>query len=185
MSTEFFTIGHSTHPFDRFLALLAQQNIEVLADIRRFPGSRKFPHFNQANLASALPEAGIEYRWLAALGGRRGKKTNGSSNNLGLRNESFRNYADYMHTEAFREGIRELLAVAGGRPTAFMCSESVFWRCHRRLVADYLLVNGVAVRHIMPSGELRPHTLTEGATVEAGELTYPQPDGADQGMVAE
>ena len=90
-----------------------------------------------------------------------------------------------MQTEEFREGVRELLAVAGARPTAFMCSESLFWRCHRRLVADYLLVNGVAVRHVMPSGELRPHTLTEGARVEAGELTYPQPDGADQGMVAE
>ena len=185
MPTQFFTIGHSMHPLGRFLALLAQQNIEVLADIRRFPGSRKFPHFNQANLASALPEVGIEYRWLAALGGRRGKKTNGSSTNLGLRNESFRNYADYMHTEEFREGIRQLLAVAGGRPTAFMCSESVFWRCHRRLVADYLLMKGMGVQHIMPSGELRPHTLTEGARIEDGELTYPNPDGADQGIAAE
>jgi uncharacterized protein (DUF488 family) len=185
MPPQLFTIGHSTHPLDRFLALLAQHHIEVVADIRRFPGSRKHPQFNRDGLATSLPEAGIEYNWLAALGGRRGKKTNGSSNNLGLRNESFRNYADYMHTEEFREGIRELLAVAGGRPTVFMCSESVFWRCHRRLVADYLLVNEVAVRHIMPSGELRLHTLTEGARVEAGALTYPHPDGADQGIVAE
>jgi uncharacterized protein (DUF488 family) len=184
MPPKLFTIGHSTHPLDRFLALLAQHGIEVLADIRRFPGSRKFPHFNQDNLASALPEVGIEYRWFEALGGRR-KKTNGSSNNLGLRNESFRNYADYMLTEEFREGVKQLLAVATGKPTAFMCSESVFWRCHRRLVADYLLVNGIAVQHIMPSGELRPHTLTEGASVEAGALTYPQPDEVDQGIVAE
>jgi uncharacterized protein (DUF488 family) len=184
MPPQLFTIGHSTHPLDRFLALLAQHGIEVLADIRRFPGSRKFPHFNQDNLASTLPEAGIQYRWFEALGGRR-KKTNGSSNNLGLRNESFRNYADYMLTEGFREGVRELLAVAAGKPTALMCSESVFWRCHRRLVADYLLVNGIAVQHIMPSGELRPHTLTKGARVEAGALTYPQPDEADQGIVAE
>ena len=179
MRPELFTIGHSTHPLDGFLKLLARHGIEALADIRRFPGSRKFPHFSQANLASALPEAGIEYRWFEALGGRRRKKNNGSSNNLGLRNESFRNYADYMHTDGFREGVSELLAVAGGRPTAFMCSESVFWRCHRRLVADYLLVNGMAVRHIMPSGELRLHTLTEGARVERGALTYPMSDGAD------
>jgi hypothetical protein len=117
MSRRLFTIGHSTHPFDRFLALLTQHGIKVLADIRRFPSSRKFPQFNQDNLASTLPEAGIEYRWLAALGGRRGKKTNGLSNNLGLRNESFRNYADYMLTEGFREGVRELLGVAMGRPT--------------------------------------------------------------------
>ncbi len=185
MPPKLFTIGHSTHPLDRFMAMLAQHGIEVLADIRRFPGSRKFPYFNQDNLASTLPEAGIEYRWLEALGGRRRKKTNGSSNNLGLRNESFRNYADYMLTKGFREGIRELLAVAGGKPTAFMCSESVFWRCHRRLVADYLLVSGIIVQHIMSARELRPHTLTEGAKVEAGVLTYPQPEGADQGIMAE
>jgi uncharacterized protein (DUF488 family) len=181
-----FTIGHSTHSLARFLGLLAQHHIEVVADIRRFPGSRKYPQFNRDALATSLMDAGVEYHWLTALGGRRGKKAmDGPSANLGLRNESFRNYADYMHTEEFREGIRELLAVAGGRPTAFMCSEGLFWRCHRRLVADYLLVNGVAVRHVMPSGELRPHTLTEGARVEAGALTYPHPDGADQGIVAE
>lgn len=181
---QLFTIGHSTHPLERFLALLARHHVEVVADIRRFPGSRKYPQFDRDGLATSLPEAGVEYHWLAALGGRRGKKANGPSANLGLRNESFRNYADYMLTEEFREGVRELLAVAGERPTAFMCSEGVFWRCHRRLVADYLLANGIAVRHIMPSGELRPHTLTEGARVEAGALTYPQSDGADQEGVA-
>ncbi len=185
MPPQLFTIGHSTHPLDRFLALLAQHHIEVVADIRRFPGSRK----SRSSTGMASPrrcrKLGIEYHWLAALGGRRGKKANGSSTNLGLQNESFRNYADYMHTEEFREGVRELLAVAGERPTAFMCSESVFWRCHRRLVAEYLLVNGIAVQHIMPSGELRPHSLTEGARLEAGTLTYPHPDGADQGIVAD
>jgi uncharacterized protein (DUF488 family) len=178
MSPQLFTIGHSTHPLNRFLALLAPHGIEVLADIRRFPGSRKFPHFNQDNLALALQEAGIEYLWIETLGGRRRKKTNGSSNNLGLRNESFRNYADYMLTEEFREGVKQLLAVATEKPTAFMCSESVFWRCHRRLVSDFLLAKGITVQHIMPSGELRPHTLTEGARVEAGELTYPPPEEA-------
>lgn len=182
MSPALFTIGHSTHPLDRFLELLAQHDIRVLADIRRFPSSRKFPHFNQASLAVELPSAGIEYHWLAALGGRRGKTTDGSSRNLSLRNESFRNYADYMLTQEFRDGIGELLTVAEEKRTAFMCSESVFWRCHRRLVADYLLVNGITVQHIMPSGELRPHTLTAGAKVRAGELTYPQ-QGEDQGVL--
>jgi len=182
MSPQLFTIGHSTHSLDRFLFLLAQHGIKVLADIRRFPGSRKFPHFNKDNLASTLPEVGIEYLWLEALGGRRHKMTSGSSKNLGLRNESFRNYADYMLTEEFREGVKQLLAVASDKPTAFMCSESVFWRCHRRLVSDYLLVKGITVQHIMPSGELRPHTLTEGARVEAEELTYPPP-GADHAQL--
>jgi uncharacterized protein (DUF488 family) len=185
MAPQLFTIGHSTHPLDAFLALLARHDIKIVADIRRFPSSRKFPQFNRDAIAASLAEAGIEYHWLAALGGRRGKKVHGPSNNLGLRNESFRNYADYMDTDEFREGVRELLAVAGGRPTVFMCSESVFWRCHRRLVADYLLVNGTTVRHIMPTGELRPHTLTEGARVEAGELTYPQQNAKDQGIEAE
>ena len=183
MPPKLFTIGHSTHSLDRFLALLASHGIEVLADIRRFPGSRSFPHFNQDKLASTLPKAGIEYRWIEALGGRRHKEANGSSKNLGLRNESFRNYADYMLTESFQDGVKQLLSIAQERPTAFMCSESVFWRCHRRLVSDFLLVHGIIVQHIMPSGELQPHTLTAGARVEAGELTYPPP-GADQAQLS-
>jgi uncharacterized protein (DUF488 family) len=178
MSPQLFTIGHSTHSLEQFLYLLNRHDVKVLADIRRFPGSRKFPHFNQENLASKLPEAGIEYHWLEPLGGRR-KTTIVSSTNLGLRNESFRNYADYMLTEGFQKGIEELLALAIGKQTAFMCSESVFWRCHRRLVSDYLLVKGIVVQHIMPAGDLRSHTLTEGAKVEGGKLTYPGP-GADQ-----
>ena len=173
-----FTVGHSTHPIEQFLALLTQHGVAALADIRRFPGSRKHPQFGQDILDQTLREAGIKYHWFEALGGRRPKKANGTTDNLGLRNESFRNYADYMLTEEFREGIRELLGVAAEKPTAFMCSESVFWRCHRRLVADYLLVKGIPVQHIMPSGELRPHTLTEGARVESGELTYPPPEEA-------
>ena len=181
MSPQLFTIGHSTHSLDELFALLAQHGVKVLADIRRFPGSRTFPHFNRENLASVLPQTGIEYHWLEVLGGRR-KKTTGLSKNLGLRNESFRNYADYMLTEEFREGMKELMAIAADKPTAFMCSESVFWRCHRRLVSDYLLANGITVQHIMPSGELQPHTLTEGARVEAEEVTYPPP-GTDQGQL--
>ena len=169
-----FSLGRSTHPLDHFLALLAQHGIEALADIRRFPGSRKYPHFNRDHLASALFQAGVEYRWFEALGGRR-QKSGGSSKNLGLRNEGFRNYADYMTAPEFHEAVGQLLGLARQERTAFMCSEGLFWRCHRRLVSDYLLAQGFAVQHIMPTGELRPHTLTEGARTEGGELSYPPP----------
>ena len=174
MPLQFFTIGHSTHPLDGFLELLARHRIEVLADIRRFPGSRKYPHFNRDCLASALPQSGVEYRWFEALGGRR-KPSGDSPKNLGLRNEGFRNYADYMATHEFHEAVGQLLGLARQKRTALMCSEGLFWRCHRRLVSDYLLAQGHVVDHIMPTGDLRPHTLTEGARTEGGELSYPPP----------
>ncbi len=166
------TIGHSNHPLDRFLALLAQHGVEAMVDIRRFPGSRKHPHFHRDNLAAALPKSGVEYCWLEALGGRRHKWWD-ESPNLGLENRGFRNYADYMRTEEFREWVRTLLEVARQKRTAIMCAEGLFWRCHRRLVSDFLAANGVTVQHIMPSGELRPHKLTNGAVIESGQVTYP------------
>jgi len=170
-------MGHSTHPLDRFLALLARHDIELVADIRRFPGSRKFPWFNRDHLASTLPPAGVDYLWIESLGGRRPKTRREFSANLGLRNESFRNYADYMATDAFREGVQELLDESSRKRTAFLCSEGLFWRCHRRLVRDFPLERGIAVQHILPSGELRRHTLTPGAEVAGGEVTYPAPKG--------
>jgi uncharacterized protein (DUF488 family) len=169
-----FTIGHSTHPLDGFLKLLTRHAIEALADIRRFPGSQKYPPFNRDGLASALPEAGVEYHWFEDLGGRR-KNSSCPSINLGLRNESFRNYVDYMATREFQEATELLFQLAGHKRTAVMCSEGLFWRCHRRLVSDYLLMRGVTVQHIMPTGELHPHTLTEGARINGGELSYPPP----------
>ena len=178
MQSPLFTIGHSTHPLDGFLDLLARHGIEALADIRRFPGSRIHPHFSRDRLASALPQAGVEYRWFEALGGRR-KQPGGSTRNLGLRNESFRNYADYMTTQEFHKAMGQLLDLARRKRTAFMCSEGLFWRCHRRLVSDDLLVRGVEVQHIMPGGELRPHSLTQGARIDGGDLCYPPPQ-ADQ-----
>ena len=174
MSPQLFTIGHSTHPLERFLALLAQHGIEVLVDIRRFPGSRKFPQFNQDNVASALQKVGTEYLWLEALGGRRHKQRDGSSTvNLGLQNAGFRNYADYMLTHEFQEGVAKLLAVARRKRTALMCAEGLFWRCHRRLVSDFLMAKRITVQHIMPTGELRPHKLTNGAMIESGQAVYP------------
>ena len=152
MQPHLYTIGHSTHSLDEFLGLLARHGIEALADIRRYPGSRKYPHFNRDNLASALPRAGVEYHWFEGLGGRR-KGSGGSPRNLGLRNESFRAYADYMATPEFHEAVGRLLGLAGRKRTAYMCSEGLFWRCHRRLVSDYLLVKGIEVHHIMPDGD--------------------------------
>jgi uncharacterized protein (DUF488 family) len=166
------TIGHSNHPLDRFLDLLARHGVEALVDIRRFPGSRKHPHFHTDSLAAALPKSGIEYHWLEALGGRRHKQRDDSPNR-GLENQGFRNYADYMLTDEFREGVEKLLEVARRKRTAIMCAEGLFWQCHRRLVSDFLAANGVIVQHIMPNGELRAHTLTTGAMIEGGRVTYP------------
>lgn len=183
MPPELFTIGHSTHPLDRFLELLAQHDIEILADVRRFPGSRKYPHFNRDSLATSLLQADVSYHWIEALGGRRHKTSRDDSRNLGLRNESFRNYADYMSSHEFREGVRLLLENAEQKRTAFMCAESVFWRCHRRLISDYLLARGITVQHIMPSGELRPHTLTSGAKTENEEVIYPPQESGPGGTL--
>jgi uncharacterized protein (DUF488 family) len=172
MSLSVLTIGHSTHSFEHFQDLLARQHVEALLDIRRFPGSRKHPQFNRADLEATLQQSGVEYRWLEALGGRRPKRQTDSLN-LGLRNQGFRNYADYMLTPEFHQAAAELLDVARCKRTAIMCAEGLFWRCHRRLVSDYLAANGVAVQHIMPTGELRPHTLTNEAAVEGRQVTYP------------
>jgi uncharacterized protein (DUF488 family) len=169
-----FTVGHSTLPLERFLALLAKHGIEALADIRRFPGSRKYPQFNQDDLAAALQRAGIDYHWLEALGGRRGKQRHGSSTvNPGLHNAGFRNYADYMLTQEFQEGVARLLEIARSKRTALMCAEALFWRCHRRLVSDFLMTKGITAQHIFPDGQLRPHQLTEGAVIDSGRVTYP------------
>jgi uncharacterized protein (DUF488 family) len=166
------TIGHSNHLLDRYLALLGQHEVEALVDIRRFPGSRKHPHFNRDNLAAALRQSGMEYHWLEALGGRRHKQRD-ESPNLGLENQGFRNYADYMLTDEFQEGMEKLLELSRKKRTAIMCAEGLFWQCHRRLVSDFLIANGVTVQHIMPNGEMRPHKLTKGAVIESGQVTYP------------
>jgi uncharacterized protein (DUF488 family) len=177
MKPQFYSIGHSNYSLERFLGLLIPHRIKELVDIRRFPSSKKFPHLNQQFLAAALRDGGIEYQWLEALGGRRRSEKGGpASLNAGLRNDSFRNYADYMLTDEFRQGVKRLLEIADGKRTAIMCAEAVFWRCHRRLVSDFLLANGITVQHIMPTGELRTHTLTDGSKMENGEVTFPRAD---------
>lgn len=184
MATDLYTIGHSTHPIEEFLERLDQHRIGAIADVRRFPGSRKHPQFNQAEFEAALAAAGVEYHWLPALGGRRGKAVAPSDRNRGWRNDSFRNYADYMETPEFRAGIVELLAIAEQHRTATMCSEGLFWRCHRRLVSDYLLAQGHLVWNIMPDGKLQPHAMTVGAVIKNGAVSYPG-DDADQGRLFE
>jgi uncharacterized protein (DUF488 family) len=150
--------------------LLRENDIELLADVRRFPGSRRYPHFNSAALAELLTSAGISYRWLQELGGRR--KTRPDSHNTAWRNASFRGYADYMETTEFQAATKELLKEAKSRRTAIMCSEALWWSCHRSLIADYLKVHGVEVLHILGPGKVDAHPYTSAAKIVKGELSY-------------
>jgi uncharacterized protein (DUF488 family) len=169
-----YTIGHSTRALDVFVQLLQHYSIRTLADIRSYPGSRKFPHFGQEALSAELGERGIQYVWLKELGGRRKPIGTGPSPNEGWRHPAFRNYADYMATAAFASGIEALLELASQSTTAMMCAEAVYWRCHRRLVSDYLVAHGVEVLHIMDTQHIRSHQLTEGAVITADrQITYP------------
>ena len=166
-----YTIGHSTRTIDELIALLKTHQIEVLVDIRSFPMSRRLPHFNRENMEKSLADAQIEYRWMKDLGGRR-KRELKESPNIALRNESFRNYADYMLTPAFQNAIAELLQLAANRRTAIMCAEAVYFRCHRMLVSDYVSAHGHEVRHIFDKNEPRPHTLMAEARLVDGQLLY-------------
>ena len=166
-----FTIGHSTHAFEAFCALLEGHGVRDVADVRRFPGSRRNPHFAREALAAGLAERGIGYTHLDALGGRRSVAV--GSNNGGWENAAFQGYADHMATATFAAGLAELEALAGAAPTAVMCAEALWWQCHRRLVADALVARGWAVDHIGPDGELAVHELTPFAVVDAGRVTYP------------
>jgi uncharacterized protein (DUF488 family) len=172
------TIGHSTLPIETFLAILRENGVRVLADIRTIPKSRHNPQFAQENLSPALADAGIEYRWQRALGGLR--HAHKDSINTGWRNASFRGYADYMRTPEFAAAVAELLNSAQHTQTALMCAEAVPWRCHRSLVADHLTVRGVPVEHIYYNshGKSRrePHQLTSFLRVQDQRLWYPAED---------
>ena len=165
-----YTIGHSTHSFDSFLQMLRSFDIKVLVDVRRFPGSRKYPQFNKENIEAALRENGIAYTHLEALGGRR-KVQKDSKNDL-WRNDAFRGYADYMETEAFKQAIEDLEAIALQQPTAYMCSEAVWWRCHRSMISDYLKAKGWTVWHIMAAGKAEEHPYTSPARVVGTSVFY-------------
>jgi uncharacterized protein (DUF488 family) len=167
-----FTIGHSTRSLDEFIGLLRAHDVAQLADIRTVPKSQRHPHFAGDALAQTLPRAGIAYRHFPGLGGLRKPKKD--STNSAWRHEGFRGYADYMQTPKFEGALGQLEAWARGAPTAIMCAEAVWWRCHRQLVADALVARGVAVRHIMGAGAARLHILTDFAKLDAeGRVTYP------------
>jgi uncharacterized protein (DUF488 family) len=168
--TAIWTIGHSTLSIEQFLAVLGSFEIQLLIDVRSFPGSRRYPHFNKENLGASLRAAGIDYTHMPELGGRR--KTRVDSQNVAWRNESFRGYADYMETEAFREGIDRLLNLASERRTVVMCAEAVWWRCHRSLIADYLKAGGVSVTHILGKEKSEEHPYTSAARIVKGRLSY-------------
>jgi uncharacterized protein (DUF488 family) len=168
---EIFTIGHSTHPLEQFLELLSDQRIEALADVRSFPGSRRWPHFNQPELRRSMERAGIEYHWIRALGGRR-HEVRSDSPHTAWKHPAFRSYADYAEGEEFQQGLDELITVARRARTAYMCSEGLWWRCHRRLISDRLLLLGWGVMHILPDGKLSEHSLPDFALVVDGRLIY-------------
>lgn len=166
-----WTIGHSTRPIQEFLSLLAKHAIRQLADVRAIPFSGRNPQFNQDVLAHSLGTAGIVYRHVGALGGRR--KSRSDSKNVGWRNPSFRGYADYMQTPDFQQGLHELVEFAKCAPTAIMCAEAVPWRCHRSLIADALTARSWTVLEILDEHEPKPHRLPSWAAIEDGVVTYP------------
>jgi len=174
MATPFFTVGHSNRSLEAFAALLRQSDIALVADIRRLPGSRAHPQFDAEPLAHALSGLQIGYEHFAALGGRRGKGRGAESPNGLWTNTSFRNYADYALTEPFQAGLACLLDTGRRRRCAMMCAEAVWWRCHRRIVADYLLARGESVLHILGEGRVEPARLTPGADIQPdGTVLYP------------
>ena len=167
---EIWTIGHSTRSIEDFIEALASFEVKVLADVRSYPGSKRYPQFNRENLKTSLTQVGIDYEHFPELGGRR--RARPDSLNLAWRNESFRGYADYMETESFRDGILRLLEIARVSRTAVMCSEAVWWRCHRSLISDYLKAKGIEVNHIIRIGKSEGHPFTSAARIVNGELSY-------------
>jgi uncharacterized protein (DUF488 family) len=166
-----WTVGHSTRAIDEFISLIQANDIKLLADVRSLPGSRRYPQFNREMLAGSLGKAGIHYEHFPELGGRR--KPRSDSRNLAWRNASFRGYADYMETEEFRKGVERLLDLAAGAgPTAIMCAEAVWWRCHRSLISDYLKVRRIEVMHILDTNKTQAHPYTSAARIVNGELSY-------------
>ncbi len=168
-----WTLGHSTRTIEAFIALLQAHRIEAIADVRRFPGSRRLPQFGEQALCQSLAEAGIDYRWIGELGGRR--RPAADSANVAWRNASFRGYADHLASAEFAAGLERLLELAASRRTAMMCAEVLWWRCHRSLVSDVLKVRGIEVLHIQDENPAEPHPYTAPARLVDGQLCY-EPD---------
>jgi len=171
LTRRIWTIGHSTRKIDVFISLLEENGIKLVVDVRSLPGSRRYPQFNKETLAKSLKERGIRYEHFAELGGRR--KPRSDSRNIAWRNASFRGYADYMETEEFDRGVERLLdRVNEVGPTAIMCAEAVWWRCHRAMISDYLKTRGVEVIHIVDANKNEPHPFTPAARIVDGALSY-------------
>jgi uncharacterized protein (DUF488 family) len=169
-----FTVGHSTRTIDEFTAILNEAAVTRIVDVRYFPGSRRHPQFGIDQLAPALTALGIDYQHLRALGGRRGRQHDRPSRNTLWRVEAFRNYADYAETPEFRDALETLERLADERPTAIMCAEAVWWRCHRRLITDYMLARGWDVTHLLGPGQQQAAAMTPGAVVhDDGTIEYP------------
>jgi uncharacterized protein (DUF488 family) len=169
--TTLYTLGHSTRSFDELLALLRENGVARLLDVRTVPRSRHNPQFNTEVLATSLAQAGLGYTHRRDLGGLR--KPRKDSPNQGWKNASFRGYADYMQTEEFASALQELLVEAEREPVAIMCAEALPWRCHRSLISDALTVRGAQVRHIMGPGKQKAHVLTRFAQVDGLRIVYP------------
>jgi uncharacterized protein (DUF488 family) len=165
------TVGHSTRSLDELVETLQAHRIETLVDIRAFPMSRRLPQFNRESMEKTFPAAGIRYVWMKTLGGYR-KKSREDSPHVALRNESFRNYADYMLSPEFESAMAELISLAETSRTAYMCAERVYFRCHRMLVSDWLVAHGHEVMHIDGTGPVKPHRLTAEARMVEGDLIY-------------
>jgi len=170
MDSTIWTIGHSTRTISAFLGLLTHFGLEAVADVRRFPGSRRQPQYAQAALEASLAEHGIAYQWFPALGGRRRPRPD--SPNTAWRNDSFRGYADHVSSAEFAQGLRELLDLAGRLRTTLMCAEALWWRCHRALIADVLCVRGIRVVHILDESHTIMHPYTSPARIVRGRLSY-------------
>jgi uncharacterized protein (DUF488 family) len=169
-----FTIGHSTRSIPEFVDVLRTGPASLVVDVRTVPRSRRNPQYNEDALPAELEPYQVGYRRIAALGGLRGKSPHVPPDVNGYwENQSFHNYADYALSDDFAEGLDELLAIASDRPAAMMCAEAVWWRCHRRIIADYLLARGRAVLHLMGDGRATPAKLTPGAKIEGSSVVYP------------
>jgi uncharacterized protein (DUF488 family) len=171
-----WTVGHSTRSADEFSEILLAHQIKTLADVRSFPASRRYPHFNRERLSEWLCEIGINYHHVPDLGGRRRPQPN--SRNTSWRNQSFRAYADYMESEEFAQGVSQLVRLARAARTSIMCAEALWWRCHRSLISDYLKAHGSSVTHIMDGSHSEDHPYTPAARIINGALSY-------EGLLAE
>jgi uncharacterized protein (DUF488 family) len=169
--TILLTVGHSNHPIDTFLRTLQAHSVRTLVDVRRFPGSRRHPHFAQGRLSDALNASGIDYRHAASLGGHRLPVS--GSRHIGLRVAAFRGYADHMETAEFEQAVADLLRVAEEVRTAVMCAEADWRRCHRRLLSDYVAARGIPVVHLLDDRRREPHVMLPPAVVENGRVAYP------------